>query len=270
MALVAPAPLGFERSPVPGATLEDLDLEAVEAYLHKRTPALAESMSLELLAGRLGLLGKAQSKPTPTVAGLLSFGLLPQLHRPEWGLSIVRVDGRVLSDAIEERVDLEGSIPAMREQALSYILKHTRTIPDDVETSDGAEAPESHSEYPIAAVREALTNALVHRDLRLSGRVAVRLFSDRMEIWNPGGLTAAVQLEEQAQHGGVSFPRNPLLASTMRTLGLMEQIGRGLPLIRRAVQRAGSGQIQIIGTQADCKVVLPSALVGPRSAHADH
>ncbi len=262
--------MGFERSPVPGAKPEDLDLDALDAYLHKRTPALAETMARDHLAGRLGLLGKAQSKPTPTVAGLLCFGLLPQLFRPEWGVSIVRVNGRLLSDPIEEQVDLEGNIPSLREQALKYIMEHTRSIPDELATSEDAEASASNSEYPVVAVREALTNALVHRDLRLSGRVAVRLFTDRLEIWNPGGLTAAVQLEEQAQHGGVSFPRNPLIASTLRTLGLMEQIGRGLPTIRRAVQQAGSGQIQIIGTQADCKVVIPSGLAAPRSAHADH
>jgi predicted HTH transcriptional regulator len=113
-------------------------------------------------------------------------------------------------------------------------------------------------EYPIQAVHEAVLNALIHRDYRLSGRASVRIYDDRLEVWNPGGMPVQLSLEHLAQHGGVSFPRNPVLASAARVLGLMDQIGRGLPTIRRAVSQVTSLPAHFGSSQSDFLVVVPS------------
>ncbi|MCA9694178.1 MAG: hypothetical protein KC636_31625 [Myxococcales bacterium] len=264
MTVIAPAPQGFERSPMPGTTRDDLDNDALQAFLERRAPALVGSIGGELVAARLGLLGSSAGKLIPTVAGLYVFGLHPQLVRPEWGMSAVRVEGRVLSDPIRLQRDIEGNLGAMIDAALEFVRDNTRSIVNE------ADPEQSAVEYPEIAVREAVINALIHRDLRMPGRVALRVFDDRMEIWNPGGLTAAILLEEQAQHGGVSLPRNPLLAATARALGLVEQIGRGLPTIRRSIARTKGAHIQIYTTQTDVRVILPSGLYTPPGGHADH
>ncbi|MBK8266049.1 MAG: hypothetical protein IPK80_32560 [Nannocystis sp.] len=254
MALIAPAPIGFERSAVPGATLEDLDLDALAAYLRQRAPNLAASLGAEQLATRVGLLVAVSGGPQPSIAGLMSFGTLPQLHRPEWGLSAVRIAGKSLADPITARGDLEGDLRALLGQALAFVRAHTRAVPDLLRPG------ELRLEYPEEAVREALTNALVHRDLRLSGRIGLRIFDDRLEISSPGGLPAPLPLDELAQHGSLSLPRNPLLAAVARGLGLIEQIGRGLPLIRAAVAEVSAQPVSFAASGIELRVTLPSPL----------
>jgi len=116
-------------------------------------------------------------------------------------------------------------------------------------------------------VREILTNALVHRDLRKSSRVLLRLFTDRLEVWSPGGPPEGVtDLEELSREGGLSQPRNPLLAASSRVLGLSEQLGRGLALLSRA-STAGA-RIEIRSSPRDVLVIVPSRWQRPRAGEA--
>ena len=257
VALVAPAPVGFERSTVPGASADDIDLAALSAYLRRRSPALAATLGTEVLAARLGLLVPAAGGPLPTIAALLAFGSAPQLHRPEWGLSAVLVAGSSLADPIVSRADLEGGLVALVDQAIDFVRTQSRSIPDLLHPG------EPRPEYPEIAVREAVVNALIHRDLRQTGRVAIRIFDDRLEISSPGGLPAPLPLDELAQHGGLSLPRNPLLAAVARGLGLAEQVGRGLPVIRAALAGRSPTPVTYQANQLEVRVVLPSPLGAP-------
>jgi len=264
MTVIAPAPIGYERSPVPGTTFDDLDHTALTELFRLRTPALVENTTVEHLAIRFGLVAQSGSRIIPTIAGLYLFGRFPQLLRPDWGVTAIRVRGQVLTDPVEARADLEGGLRELHRQAVAFVRTHARSVPNAVDPSS------STSEYPEVAISEALANALVHRDLRIPGRVAIRMFDGRVEIWNPGGMSAAVLVEEQAQHGGVSLPRNPLIASIARSLGLVEQLGRGLPLIRRAVGESSRSTVRVVLTQTDVKLVIPSLLQIPRHTQANN
>ena len=73
-------------------------------------------------------------------------------------------------------------------------------------------------------MREAVVNALVHRDLRRAGRIAIRRFHDRLEVWSPGSLPEGLSdVSELLREGGVPHPRNPILAAFARSLGIGEQ-----------------------------------------------
>ncbi len=255
--MIAPAPIGYERSPVPGTTFEDLDHEALQHFFRRRVPQQVDTVSVEHLALRFGLVAQSGSRIIPTIAGIYLFGRFPQLLRPDWGVTAIRVEGKVLTDSIAARADLEGGLCELHRCAMAFVHTHARQVPDALDAS------RTSVEYPERAVREAIANALVHRDLRIPGRVAVRMFDGRIEIWNPGGMSPAVLLEEQAQHGGVSLPRNPLVASIARSLGLVEQLGRGLPLIRRAIGESSRSTVQVVLTQTDVKIVIPSLLEVP-------
>jgi ATP-dependent DNA helicase RecG len=246
--------MGYERSPVPGTELEDLDQQALHSYLQRRAPQLLETKPPEQLAAGLGLLTTTGGRPVPTVAGLLLFGTLPQLVRPEWGLVGVRFRGTHMSDPIAVRLDVEGNLSSMVDQTISFVCEHSQSVPSLVNPKD------AEPEYSEVAVRESLLNALIHRDYRLTGRVAVRLFDDRLEVWNPGGMSVQLSLEHLAQHGGVSLPRNPILASAARALGFIDQIGKGLPSIRRSVSAVTSQPTHFGASQSDFLVVLPSRL----------
>jgi ATP-dependent DNA helicase RecG len=256
--------MSFERTPLPGTQIEDLDRTALAAYVGQRAAAFGdEESSLEQRAARLGLLGKTAGRLTPTPVGLLLFGRHPQLAHPQWGVSAVAIHGRTLGDPVRVRCDLEGPVTLLLEQALDFVRDHTREVNDEVAPT------ELHCEHPEVAVREAIVNALIHRDLRRPGRVAVRVFDDRLEIWSPGGVGDALSdLEEAVQSGGVSMPRNPLLAATARMLGIGEQLGRGLVLIRRAITDGGADRLHLRATPRDFLVVMPSRLSRPLAARS--
>lgn len=252
--MVPPSPVSFERSPVLGAELFDLDQGTLQSYLRHRAPLMVESMPPEQLATTFGLLASAGGRAVPTVAGLILFGVHPQVLHPEWGLAAVRVRGTKMADPVAERRDLEGKLSALLEQALQFVAEHTQSVPNLVHPE------EAEPEYPVIAVREALLNALVHRDYRLSGRTVLRIYDDRLEVWSPGGMPVSLSLEHLARLGGVSFPRNPILAAAARSLGLIDQIGRGLPTIRCSISEVSHLPAQFGASPSDFLVVLPSRL----------
>lgn len=249
--------MSHERVAVPGAELDDLDLQALEAWVVQRAPALRQAGSLEDAAIRLGLLAKAMPRVAPTPVGLLLFGRSPQLIQPDWGVGAVRIRGTTLADPVLVRADLEGNIGALVTQAQAFVREQTDGH-GQTALADGTE------DYPEAAVREAVVNALIHRDLRRTGRVAVRLFSDRLEIWSPGGLPEGLSdLGDLLHEGGVSHPRNPLLAAAARSLGIGEQLGRGLPVMART--GSYTRRVEIRTSPRDVLVVVPSRWVGSQA-----
>ena len=253
--------MSHERLAVPGAELDDLDLAAMEAYVALRAPALLESGSLEDAGVRLGLLAKPAPRVTPTPVGLLIFGRAPQLVQPDWAIAAVAVRGTTLAETVVVRADLEGNLAALVAQALGFVRNQAGG-------RGTAALPEGAEEYPEPAVREAVVNALVHRDLRRTGRVAVCLFSDRLEVWSPGGLPEGLSdLEDSLREGGVSHPRNPLLAATARVLGIGEQLGRGLSVMART-GGSNSRRVEIRTSPRDVLVVLPSRWQRPQASEA--
>jgi ATP-dependent DNA helicase RecG len=248
--------MSHERMAVPGAELDDLDLQAMDAFVTQRAPALRQTSSLEDVAIRLGLLTKSTPRLAPTLVGLMLFGRAPQLLQPDWGMAAVAVRGTSLADPVRVRLDLEGNLAALVTQALDFVSDHR-------EGRSGTTLPDREEEYPAAAVREAVVNALIHRDFRRAGRVALRLFTDRIEIWSPGGLAEGLtDLEDLLHEGGVSHPRNPLLAAAARVLGIGEQLGRGLPVMAHA-GGAYARRVEIRTTPRDVLVVMASPWLRP-------
>lgn len=253
--------MSYERTAISVAGVDDLDMAALATFVARRLPGAGEERAPEELAIRLGLLAKTGPRVHPTPVGLLAFGHLPQMFHPEWGISAVRVDGLSLSDPLVARQDIEGPMAELLERAAHFVRTHTTTLHDQVDPSAAA------TEYAETALREALVNAIVHRDLRRSARIAVRVFDDRLEVWSPGGMSDAVgELDEMVQHGGISMPRNPILAATARLLGLGEQLGRGLCVMRRAITELPNRRLELRATSRDFSVVLPSELNRPASA----
>jgi ATP-dependent DNA helicase RecG len=243
-----------ERLAVSAAELDDLDLEAVRRFVDDRAPQLARALSFEDAATRLGILSKVAARCCPTLVGLYTFGRAPQIYFPEWGVSCVAIEGAQLTDPVSTRRDVEGGLVALVRESTDFVRRQ----------SGGSLSPEG--EYAEVSIREAIVNALVHRDLRKPSRVAVRAFSDRLEVWSPGGPGEGLpDLEELAREGGISHARNPLLAAMARHLGLSEQIGRGLVLLAHAAPPAGERKLEIRASPREVLVVIPSRWNRPRA-----
>jgi len=144
----------------------------------------------------------------PTNASLLLFGKEPQRFFLQDEVRCARFKG---TEAVKPFIDMKvfgGDIIDQVNKALSFVLGHSLLsawlVPGKVER-------EERYEYPPDAIREAIVNAICHRDYESTGNVQVRIFDDRIEVWNPGRLPDPLTLEDLKKRHK-SIPRNPLIA----------------------------------------------------------
>ncbi|HUT19850.1 MAG TPA: ATP-binding protein [Anaerolineae bacterium] len=226
----------YETEAVPGARYADLDPEMVAEYRVKRTerqrrPLQAEDRSLLLRAGAIGEDG------TPTVCGLLLFGREPQSLLPQSGLIVVRFAGTELRGpgglpGYSRREEISGPLPKLIEAAWQVVWEEMR-----VAAVVTGLVREEKSEYPSFAVREALVNAVCHRDYQLTGRrIEIRMFDDRLEVISPGGLPGYITVDNIVEE---HFSRNPRLVNSLFQWGFIEELGLGIDRMIEDMANAG-------------------------------
>ncbi len=247
---------GSETTSVPSATIDDLDLVRFQEWLTVNAARLAaEDVTVEDALLQLRLATMMGSRLHPTVAGLYVFGHEPQFAMPQLSVITVRFDGLDMSAEMVNRGSLSGPLRTLVAGAMEFVEGTSRKLVNQVDPSQSA------LEFPPGAVREAVVNALIHRDLRVGGPVAIRSFTDRLEVWSPGAASGlADPLHQYTLRGGVSLPPNPLVALLARQDGLADQLGRGLPLMRRLVEDEMIGDLVIEGSKEGVLVIIPSAL----------
>jgi ATP-dependent DNA helicase RecG len=133
---------------------------------------------------------------------------------------------------ILDRKELTGSVLENVEDALLFLKKHLQLRWEI--TSESTRRKEI-LELPEVALREAVINAVCHRDyLEQGAQVMVEIFDDRVEVYNPGGLPRGFPVRE---FGKLSICRNPLIASLLLRCNYIEKMGTGIERIRAAIAR---------------------------------
>lgn len=211
---------------VPNTTVGDLDEQVVRAFLRRR---LSRSR-IEPAAGLrdLGFLDAG----TPTLACLLLFGRNPQSARRRLGIDVLRYDGtRSGQPVLRDRRQLTGRLPDLVEAADHAIYEAMRR-----DAVVRGLIREEVPEYPPIAIREALLNAVGHRDYSRSGAaVQVKIFDDGVEIESPGPLPGPVTVENLKD---AQYSRNPRVMEAFHLLNLVEEAGEGIDRILDAMDQA--------------------------------
>jgi predicted HTH transcriptional regulator len=261
-------PEAYESLPCPGARWADLDEAALRKYFSSRAPGVLDQQGISVEALAVGQRFAAQrgEAVVPTVAGCALFGSHPEWLQPTWRVTALRFSGTEITAPIVDRLDTEG--PALRaiEQTEAFLrrnLRVARLLMDRGTHFEEQDVPE----YPLAAAHEAVANAVAHRDYAVPSTVFVRLYDDRLEIQNPGGLLPGLTLE-QVLAGGESRRRNPVIAEVLRQMGKMTTVGRGLALIRQAMAELGSPPPEFTSDTQHFRVTLPSRHVKLRQSNA--
>jgi len=232
----------FEAELVPGATLDDLDDAIVAEYIAKRQMRTRRVFNLPSHDARgaaplLREIGALDLSGTPTVAGILLFGKNPQAFLPQSGVVFVKFPGvepRGESGRIGygRREEINGPLARVVERTWQVILEEMRVGA----VVRGLEREEV-LEYPEFAVREALVNAVAHRDYRLRGRrIEVRKYADRLEIISPGGLPGYITLDNLIEE---HFSRNPRIVQGLYHWGYIEELGLGIDRMIEEMVAAG-------------------------------
>ena len=178
-----------------------------------------------------------------TLAAVMNFALYPQGVFPQLGITAVVVPGYSIGELgnSEERfVDnkrIEGTISEMLEEAMVF-CKRNMKIKTIIDPKTGKR--NDRTEYPINAVREAILNALIHRDYSVHTEgtpIQINFFTDRLEIHSPGGLYGRMTVEQL----GKARPdlRNPTLATMAESLNQAENRYSGIPTIRMEMKEYG-------------------------------
>ncbi|MBN1260457.1 MAG: putative DNA binding domain-containing protein [Anaerolineae bacterium] len=226
----------YEAESVAGATRDDLDSKLLEEFVEKWEERQGRPLTrpLDELLIEMGWLTVER---LPTVAGILLFGANPQAFIPRSGLILVRFEGvRMQGESGDpgygRREEISGSLP--------HIIARTWTILQE-EIRRGAVVRTLQREekwvYPPTAIREALVNAVAHRDYRLRGRaIEVRIFSDRLEISSPGGLPGFITIDNIVDE---HFSRNPRIVNGLFQWRYIEELGLGVDLMIEEMVRAG-------------------------------
>ncbi len=227
-----PQVVRWERQAAPGATLDDMDIEEAERAGRDATKHHfwnGKPQTATQLLDAWGLLDYG----TPTNAALVLFGRAPARRFPQTRVRLTHF-GSQERNIFTTRV-LEGHIFQLLRGILEFLQLH---LPPVSQLSTSSLSRQESTLYPFPALREAILNALVHRDYgSFDGGVSLSIYPDRLEIWNSGDLPEGLTLSDLPL-GGVSRPRNPDIAYVMFQVGLIERLGIGGRQIVSACQKA--------------------------------
>ncbi len=234
--------LHYDESPVWGAGLDELNLDAFARYhelqfgLPLTNQLEQRRLPLEVLLSHLWLAECLDGAWWLTVAGLLVFGKDPQRFMPQSRVSAVAFAGADEDSDLLDRREIVGRLPAVIEDTRLFLERNIRNPAQEL-----GFRREDLAIYDRKALGEVVVNAIAHRDYSLSGsQIRVFLFRDRVEVRRPGRLPNSVTLDNIRL--GVHAERNRRLATLLTQLGHMSAIGTGIPRLIIRLTRQLSGR----------------------------
>jgi ATP-dependent DNA helicase RecG len=208
----------FDEQVCPRFDFKDFDDEKFEYYL--KLANISKILDKKDILRNLRVL----TEDGMTNAGILFFAKNPYKYIFASRVRCVLFKGNERVDILDKK-EVDKGIIGNIEFAFNYLKEHV-PVRFEIKGLKRIEYPQFHED----AYREAIVNAVIHRDYYESGEVAVEKFSDMIVINNPGGLVPSFPLEE---FGKLSWPRNRLLADLMSKTIFMERVGTGIRRIRK-------------------------------------
>jgi len=225
----------FDTSACDSATLKHLSHRRIDWFLEtarrERGFPLKLKTTTKALLTHLNLLENGK----PTNAAALLFGVNPQrFHRPA-ETKCVHCHGTEYRRPFASQQIYTGDLFEQVDQARDFVLaKINRAVGT---RANNITAPAVY-ELPPDAVGEAIVNAIAHRDYHSNASVEIRLFADRLEVWNPGALPGTLTLESlRVDHP--SLPSNPLIAESLYLARYIEKAGSGIQMMIEQCREAG-------------------------------
>lgn len=270
-----------DQEAVRAASAKDLDQPALNAFLRhvrERRPRFRTASDQRILRSLKVLVPDPddRSRSVPSVAGLLVFGREPQTFFSQFSVLVTAYPGREIGEPgphAERMLDdarIDGSISRMLSETLIVIARNLRQprIAAGPTRVGGLE-------IPIAALSEAVVNALAHRDLSPQSRgtaVQVQLFVDRLIITNPGGLFGPVSVDTLGS-AGVTSARNATLMQLLEDAvmprtgdAIVEHRGTGIPVMLQALREADMSPPRFEDAVSTFRVTFPRhSLVDPQT-----
>ncbi len=241
--------LGYESQFVAGASRADLDDRKVQNYLNAVEVFADENPDDVLL--RRGCVRKEAGELKPTVAGLVMFGREPTRFLRQCSVLLTHYLGEQMSDDFSKE-EVRDTLPEQVRRAENFLVAHMRKA----QRINRLEREEK-LEYPRAAIREVIVNAVAHRDYSIRGdEIRISMFSNRIELYSPGRLPGHVTVKNIVDE---RFSRNDVIVQLLADLGYIERLGYGIDRLLRLMKEHGLARPRFAETANGFKVTL----IGP-------
>jgi ATP-dependent DNA helicase RecG len=214
----------FDAAICPDATMKDLSTEKIHHFMGIARRARGFPLSEDTLPVHVQEHLNLLRDGGPTNAAVLLFGKKPQRFLISTEVKCAHFHGTEVRKPIPFYQVYKGTAFGLVDQAVDFVHSKINLAVGTREKSN--QAPVAY-EMPPEVVREAIVNAVAHRDYTSNGSIQVMLFSDRLEVWNPGTLPPTLTLEKLRQPHG-SVPGNPLLAESPYLTKYIERMGTGV------------------------------------------
>ncbi len=217
----------FDEMPNLKAMKEDIDFELAKQLFHKESKTFDKN-----IAESIQLIVKFQSDYYPSNGAILLFGKNRRLFFSNAIVQCGLFLGQSKSNILDQQ-EIDSPLPIALNQILTFIQRNTQ-IRSEIGSKERVDIPQ----YPPIVIREAVINALVHTDYAVKGaNVQIAIYSDRIEITNPGALPFGLSLEKALS--GISQLRNKVIGHVFRELGLIERWGSGFRRMIETCQSMG-------------------------------
>lgn len=189
------------------------------------------SESRNIILNKLGLL----TQDKLNFAGLVAFGREIQRYFPDTIVKCALFEGIDKTGRILDHIEIKDNIFNQIDHAENFILRNIRK---SAWISPQTGRREEQYELPYLAIREAIANAVAHRDYRVPSHIDVAVFDDRVEVWSPGGLPLGIKMKDLFNKH-ISVLRNPVIAEILFLVGYIERWGTGIEKMNRLMVEHG-------------------------------
>jgi ATP-dependent DNA helicase RecG len=231
----------YDLKPVLGTSLQDLDRRRLENYFQdvrqQDCPPEEDEEGWKRLLINTDLMVQDRARAIPSVGAMLLFGRKPNRFLPQAGITATAYPGIEKDYAARERATLRGPTVALRsktgamlengllEQSIDFVRRNTVV---EAWIDEEGRRQDRWKDYPLEAVREAVVNAVAHRDYTIAVTdIELSIYSDRLEVLSPGRLPNTVTVEKMKY--GYRASRNELIKEVLRDYRYIEATGLGVP-----------------------------------------
>ena len=246
------------------AEVQDFDEEKLNKYLNvikKEKPKFSKKDKNGILKISNIIKEEKDGKIYPTLAGIMIFGVYPQQFYPQLFIACSVVPGVEIGELgsqnqrFDDNARIEGNIEEMLNDTLSFLKKNMKTKIIIDENGKRKNIPE----YPLIALREAIVNALVHRDYSIyteKSYIKVFKYEDRIEIENPGGLYGINRIEQLGTDTMLEV-RNPFIVQILENeKNILENRHSGIPTMKSEMTKMNLKEPVFISKKGTFKVIF--------------
>lgn len=239
--------LHYDVSSLYHTTMNDLDMGAIEDFFSIRKGS--KKNSINAILASFNIIHEEHKSKYLTVTGTLLFGKQPEKHLSEAFIICSRFSGTSGRTAIASQ-DCTGTLFEQFEMAFAFILKHLHHS-----FVIRGKKREEKLEIPEIALREALLNAIVHRNYHIQAPIKVAIYDNRIEIFSPGDFPGPINTSNLLS--GLTYIRNPGISKIFRQAKYIEKLGSGFHNLFNSYEDWGLKIPEVIEGENFIKCILP-------------